>query len=150
MRQVTFKPAQAKILMNLAVAAVAHNRLAEKGLDAIMTRLMKALNAQVDPDGTGQIRYAAGNEDIPLELSDMEIFGAKYALVQATNGLTSAQRARANEGYRQITLRPIAKALGIERVYMKDTAVDEKGPEEEPKIDFDEAPAAPAEGEAKG
>ena len=141
MRTVVLKPIQAKVLLDEVFRVIAPTRIAEKGIGQVMDKLMLAMKAEVDDSGRGTVTYKKLDEDLSLEFDELQISGARAALVQAANGF-GQQRARSNEGYRKVQLRPIAKALGVEKSFIKDTEPSDKGSDEDVKVEYDDAPEA--------
>lgn len=150
-RKVILAPNQAASLMAEALQTVAPSRLAEKGLNALISKLLVALDAKVATDGN--VQFKMPEADLVLELEDIEIFGAKTALVQATNGFGDPARGgrpRQNEGYRRFTAGAIASALGVLKVYKLETRAPGEGDEEKVQIEYDDAPKTKESDKAQG
>lgn len=138
-REVTLSARQWCELYQLLLATVGTNAAIERRIQAAEAKVSDIAGANVSIK-TGVLTFAERDpyEPVKAELTDLELFGCKVALVQAIAG-DGRVHARASIGRIKRFLLPLASELGIAKLVQKESALPEDN-EEKLAITFDDEP----------
>jgi len=122
-RRAVLSKRQLDTLLLGVLQAKGTSRQVEKRIDAAEMKLMLILGATVDFDSA--VIYDRSNMDdkIECEFTDFEVFGLKTALAQRV--LPTLKKERESHGTIKYVLRPIARELGIESLFLKEISFEE-------------------------